>query len=95
MPTTNDIKDYIYGWNIRFPIDRWWRTKHKIPMFSEEHRASCFIDQLIEFHEDRIFMKLNEDNGSKKKYHPGTGDWLNIREISQQEIDDAFDRIKI
>lgn len=92
MPSTNDIKDFVYLWNMRFPIDRWWRLKHKVPLFSEEHKGICFIDQLIEFHEDRVFMKLNNDI---VKYQPGAGDWLNIREISKQEIDDAFDRIKI
>lgn len=94
MPSTSDIKDFIYRWNMSFPIDRWWRQKHKIPIFSKEHRDSCFIDQLIEFHEDRIFAELT-NRDVIKPYEAGTGNWINIQKLSKQDIDDAFDRIKI
>lgn len=96
MPTTNEIKESIYRWNTRFPVDRWWRNKHGISIFSKEHRDSNFIDQLIEFHEDMIFKSLRESVETKEsKYYAGTGDWLNLNKISQEQIDDAFDRLSI
>lgn len=93
MPTTNEIKEAIYRWNMRFPVDRWWRNKHGIPIFSKEHRDSNFIDQLIEFHEDMIFKNLNsKDSG---KYNAGTGDWININKPLKEDVDEAFDMIDI
>lgn len=69
---SSDIRNYIVDWNIRFPIDRWWRKKYNIAFNSSAHRESNFLDQLIEFEEDKVFMELTE----KDTYIPGQDDWL-------------------
>ncbi len=86
----SEFKDYVYAWNLRFPIDRWWREKHKIPFGSQAHRDVSLIDQFFELTEDRIYNELRKD---KVKYVAGAQDWLKERKVSQEDIDEAFDNI--
>lgn len=87
----DDIKDYVIHWNSRFPIDRWWRKKYNVAFNSSVHRESSFIDQLIEFEEDRLFESFLKGN----EYKAGTGDWLKLQvpkteEESIQQLRDEF-----
>lgn len=72
--TDEDVIDIVYQWNIRHPLDRWWREKHKIAFNSEAHRRVSFLDIRFEFEEDRIMKKVMEGS----KYTPNVGDWLII-----------------
>lgn len=76
-----DVRDYIIFWNLRFPVDRWWRKKYNIAFNSSGHRESCFIDQLIEFEEEKVFREIE----NPVEYIPGTGDWLVRRQPSSIE----------
>jgi hypothetical protein len=51
------IDEEVLQWNLRFPIDRWWRNKHNIPYGSPAHRESNPLDQLFEFREDVLFAR--------------------------------------
>lgn len=66
----------VVSWNNRFPLDRWWRIKHNVSFMSPAHRESSFIYQLMEFEEDKLFMKEFYEDDTKKddKYIPGVGD---------------------
>lgn len=68
----------IISWNNKFPLDRWWRIKHKVPFMSPVHRESSFINQLIEFEEDKLFTAhtLGKER-QLKNYIPGSGDIFN------------------
>lgn len=68
----NYIKDFILEWNLKYPIDRWWREKHSIAFNSPVHRAVSLIDMRIEFEEERMFRKMR----SIQDYTPNTGDWF-------------------
>jgi endonuclease III len=65
-------KEDILKWNNMFPIDRWWRQKHKVPFMSEQHKNIRFTDQLFEYKEDKFFDEYIE----KLKYEPNKGDFL-------------------
>lgn len=91
-----DIVQGIISWNNRFPLDRWWRMKHKVAFLSQAHRESSFISQLIEFEEDKLFVQLTEQK-EKIEYTPGTGDFLrtpqtleSFSEEAQREIDEML-----
>lgn len=89
-----DMGDYILMWNMIFPIDRWWRTKHGIPFGSEAHRDSRFIDMLTEYKEDNLFDSIREPD----KYVAGSGDIFRTvgnKKAEEDEYDDIFDKIKI
>ena len=66
----------VVSWNNRFPLDRWWRIKHNVSFMSPEHRESSFIYQLLEFEEDKLYLKefQAEHEKNKDKYIPGIGD---------------------
>lgn len=73
--SNDDVRNYVVAWSIRFPVDRWWRKKHGVAFNSLEHRESSFLDQLIEFEEDKLFYELSE----VRQYVPNQGDWIVIK----------------
>ena len=87
---TDNIKNKVIDWNIRFPVDRWWRKKHNVAFGSSEHRKTSFFDQLFEWEEDRLFAEL-ENN--RDEYIINSGDWLKEIPIDEQSerqlIDEA------
>ena len=101
----NDVRSFVEDWNVKYPIDRWWREKFNIPFGSPQHLSQSMLDMRIAFEEDHLFSRieaqdyideLNKDN-PKTKYSPGTGDWLTKREVrkkmSAMEIDSVFNKI--
>lgn len=66
----------VVSWNNRFPLDRWWRIKHNVSFMSPAHRESSFIYQLMEFEEDKLYLKefQTEREKDEDKYIPGIGD---------------------
>lgn len=95
-----DIADFIRRWNINYPVDRWFREKHKIPFNSKKHRSSSILNMRMEFEEDLLYREESAKLANKKtkSYTPSRGDWLEVRkapEMSQNEIDKAFDDIDI
>ena len=45
----NDVKKFMIQWNKKFPVDFWWREKHKVAFLSPEHKECSFIHQLMEY----------------------------------------------
>lgn len=89
-----NLREFVYQWNNKYPFDRWWREKHNAGFLSAQHREMNLIDMRLEYEEDRIFEELKE----KKKYQPGKGDWLlkdEDRKLTPEEVDVAFDKLDI
>ena len=82
----DEIKQEVLKWNNRFPIDFWWRRKHKIPFMSEIHRKTSLLAQVFEYYEDLLSSELLEDT-----YIPNQGDYLNICKFDDLS---AVDRLK-
>lgn len=74
---SNEYREFMVKWNLKFPIDRWYREKHKIPFMSKQHRESSFLNMRLEWEEDRLFKEIDED-----VYEPGKGDFLKGRKSS-------------
>lgn len=74
----NNIREEVLFWNAQFPVDKWWRDKHKIPFMSKLHRDCSFIYQLFEYEEERILTEffVKEEN----KYEPNIGEYLKVDE---------------
>jgi len=92
------FKSFVYHWNNNYPVDRWWREKHKIPFNSLQHREFCFIDMFFEYQEDKIFAEIMSKREEKKDediYKPGYGDYLKKKKLTEKEIDEAFDNLDI
>ena len=82
-----DIDDFVKQWNYRFPVDYWWRKKHKIAFNSPEHRNSNFWDQMFEYHEDVMYKSFEK----KEEYNPNENDWLSIKEQEYERVEDGID----
>ncbi len=74
-----NLKEEVVNWSVRFPVDKWWRERHKIPFMSKLHRECSFIDQLFEYEEERLFKDLLYRK--KLVYVPNIGEFLNIDEM--------------
>lgn len=71
---SNEYREFMVKWNLKFPIDRWYREKHKIPFMSKQHRESSFLNMRLEWEEDRLFNEIDEE-----VYEPSRGDFLKGR----------------
>lgn len=71
---SNEYREFMVKWNLKFPIDRWYREKHKIPFMSKQHRESSFLNMRLEWEEDRLFKEIDEE-----VYEPGKCDFLKGR----------------
>jgi len=89
LPIKDDIDSFIYKWNATYPIDRWWREKHKIAFNSPEHRVVSFLDIYIEWQEEQIYTKVRAIHTKNLEYTPG--DWLTPRELNVNEKDEIED----
>ena len=69
-PSNEDPRREIIEWNIKYPLDRWWRKKHNIAFRSKKHLEANQYDIWLEFYEDMIFSREPE---KPFQYIPGTG----------------------
>ncbi len=90
-----NIKDFVVNWNLKQPLDRWWRQKHKIAFNSEIHRRTNRVDMLFEYLEDKLYNKTVEfelmNNSRIKEFEKGQ--WLKNQEISSEEESKLFDKL--
>jgi hypothetical protein len=95
QPLKNDIDSFIYKWNVTYPIDRWWREKHKIAFNSPEHRVVSFLDIYVEWREDQLINKAQANAVKNLEYKPG--DWLTERkqEISLEDEIREFENMDL
>lgn len=99
----NSIESFVINWNIRYPIDYWWRKKHGIIFGSRKHREASFFDMIFEFKEEkvmaRLFEEMNEDSEESiidkevdKMFAPQGKKTVNM---SKKEIDKEFDDLDL
>lgn len=84
----SELVQCVINWNSRFPLDKWWRMKYGVAFMSPAHRESSFIDQLLEFEEDKLFFKTREKE-KEDKYIPGIGEFLKGEITAESFIDEA------
>ena len=85
-----NIKRFVLEWNYRYPVDRWWREKHKVAFNSPTHRISNFWDQMFEYEEDVLYSELNEKN----EYKRNQNDWLTIHDVEETIHDSAVNALE-
>lgn len=90
-----NLKQFVNFWNSKFPLDFWWRQKHNIPFNSSSHCQSTFIDQYIEYLEDKYYNNISIENNKKDIYQPGKGNFLKKKIYTNQEIDQMFNSINL
>lgn len=94
----NNFRKFTENWNIKYPLDRWYRKRYNIPFGSDQHKSIDIQNIRIEFEEDLLFNELLVNSTSSNKYDPGKGLWLNKveqPEVTQEEITDIYDNLNI
>lgn len=87
QPLKHDLEEFILRWNAMYPIDRWWREKHKVAFNSPEHRVVSFLDMYIEWREDKIYNEALTKNIKNSTYKPG--DWL-IEQAEEKSVEEEI-----
>jgi hypothetical protein len=82
---SKNLRDFVIKWNTKYPYDKWWREKYKVPFFSEKHLDADPIMIKFEYIEDLIYQKeveraMLEQLGEEKvpksaKINPEDIDW--------------------
>jgi len=98
----DDFKSFVRVWNSKYPIDRWWREKYRVPFNSKSHRSQDLFAMILEYEEDLMYIEIENDireDYEVATYNSGRGDWLTKREstkkMSDVEVDSLFDNIDI
>ena len=85
MLSRDDLRDFIVEWNLKFPIDKWWREKHKVAFLSTFHKEASFLHQLLEYEEDVLFNELRDD---ADEYIPNEGNFFKVKRQEEQSQED-------
>lgn len=97
MIELKDIKNFIIFWNNSYPLDKWWRDKYKISIFSNLHLELNYVNVLLEYEEDKLyktFIKEIKEDKEDEEYIPGTGNYLK-KEVTSYLSEEDFLQIKI
>jgi len=65
--TKGNFLDVIKKWNLDHPYDHAWRERHKVSLFSPEHRKMCPVDMVLEIEEFKFFAELQKDLEKEKE----------------------------
>ena len=90
MINREQITDDIVSWNIRFPYDRTWRAKYKVPFGSKDHKGISFLDQIFDIEEDLFFEELI----NRPDYIPNTGDWIKLPKATEQSFQNSIESFR-
>ncbi len=91
----SDIRRFVLYWDTLYPIDLWWRVKHKTPFNSSAHREMCMIDMMFEYIEHQFLYKKSEKSENENPYKPGFGNWLNEQVKTEEEIEKEFESVNL
>lgn len=82
--------DFVHQWNIKFPLDRWFRKKYNLAFGSSAHRDFSVLDIRFEWDEDKVFRELEKED----EYTPNIGNFLEKRKIKYANEEDELSSFK-
>jgi len=90
-----NLKQFVIEWNLKNPLDRWWREKHKIAFNSKQHREITPVDIVFEFVEDKLYNKsVERETMNKKKLEDfEKGKWIKEQEINKEQENQLLDKL--
>lgn len=91
-------REFIIEWNYKFPLDKWWRDKHGVALFSEEHLNANQLNIALEYQENLVFKEFEDraDELSRKREAYSKGIWITKPEPKNgKEFTDLFDKIDV
>lgn len=93
-----DETQFIIDWNEKFPLDKWWRDKYKIPFNSKQHREISYYDIFLEWFEENVYNNYINNMIEKEQLQESykkEGTWFKdiVDEQKETELIEKFDNI--
>lgn len=95
--TKDDLEFFLKIWNTKFPYDKLWRDKYKIPFRSKTHLEASQIDIYLDIREDILINKLRAQRLKSlkdKEEYLKEGTLLKEKVLTQEEEDKIYDNLK-
>lgn len=95
--TKDDLEFFLKIWNTKFPYDKLWRDKYKIPFRSKAHLEASQIDIYLDIREDILISKLRAQRLKSlkdKEEYLKEGTLLKEKVLTQEEEDKIYDNLK-
>ena len=108
---STNTTEFLENWLSRFPFDKFFRDKFKIPIFSEKHKACNLIDEFLDYEEFYYYYyfpnkrkrieekrkRLGEEdvNQEQEEYIRGKGNFMKEKTYSEAELEDIYDSLDI
>jgi hypothetical protein len=89
-----DSRKQLIEWNNKFPLDRKWRLKNNITLFSKEHLSVNQIDIYLEWLEEQIFEEFFESEKVRKEKQELFDRGIYFTESTTEEDDKLFEKLK-
>lgn len=93
-----EVLNYIINWNRLYPIDYWWRKKHKIPFGSVKHRQANFIQMYYEYEEEKMIndvIKKSKEEHKDEDFIKELNKSGVTKNMTQEQIDYDFENIDL
>lgn len=99
--TLEGIDLLILQWDNKFPVDRWWRVRHKVPFGSPQHKRMSHFHMFLEFREEELVKEAIE---SRERIEldevlaldgPKKDQTKVVVKMTQKDIDDDFANLDI
>lgn len=91
------MEQFILEWNASFPLDKWWRQKYNIPLFSSQHLEISQIDILLEYTEhiltERYKSRIEEQQRAKEQLEKGRT-FIDEEDLNETE-EELFDKLDL
>lgn len=93
----DDLEFFLKIWNTKFPYDKLWRDKYKIPFRSKAHLEVSQIDIYLDIREDILINRLRVQRLKSlkdKEEYLKEGTLLKEKVLTQEEEDKIYDNLK-
>lgn len=98
MSLSENIKNFVIEWNIKYPFDYIWRKRNNVSFGSEEHKRMSHLDMVIELYEENYIKRMireakeaEEDKIMEEFIGRRTNNTQQVIKMSKKDIDDEFD----
>lgn len=97
MKSLDEHQQFIIEWNRKFPLDRWWREKYSIPLFSSRHLETNQIDIMYEYLEEVLIERGRQESIKQKEREKNLaqGIWLKVEDNFTGDEEKLFDSLDL
>ena len=99
LTSLEKVDRWILEWNARYPIDFWWRRRHKVAFGSSQHLSISHWEMMIEFREEQLIRKWKQEAEERELDKDLVDMGHNTPErrpkMTKKQIDEAFETLDL